>query len=199
MADDKRGRDKQAHDADIRQRERAIETELSRGDEPAPPLKLTELSAVAAELEALKFPVTGAEIVATIGDRELSTEEGNYTIEELLPATDEETFDSSPAVEAQIQRPTIAVAMKRVVEATKSARITDFSYSQRKAYEKTFEALKVIDAVDNDEGIEVMTDWILEQISEEGRLPTSRNVRREAVKYCRANGYQVRNDEWLGI
>ncbi|MDJ1434604.1 hypothetical protein [Halostagnicola sp. A-GB9-2] len=152
MADDKRGRDKQAHDAERRQQKREIESV-----------------------------------------------EGSYSIEELVPETDEETFDSSAAVRVQVQWPTVAEAMKRVVEASKMLRNTDFSWSQRKAYEKTFQELNAIDADDDDEGIQAISDWIIERIRDKETLPTSRAVRREAAKFCRTNGYQVRNDECLGM
>jgi hypothetical protein len=199
MADDKSGRDKQARDADRRQRERDISAELERGDEPEPPVETPELDDLESDLESLEFPTTGAEIVAAVGDRELESNEGSYTIEELLPETDEETFDSPAAVSVQVRRPTIAAAMKRVIEASRELPNTEFSWSQRKAYETTFEELKAIDADDDDEGIQAISDWIVERIGEKGTLPGSRDVRRQAAKFCRTNGYQIRNDEWLGI
>ncbi|MFD1586270.1 hypothetical protein ACFR9U_04705 [Halorientalis brevis] len=199
MADDKRGRDKQAQDAERRQQEREVATELERGDEREPPFVAEELADFEAELEELTFPATGTELVTAIGDREIESVEGSYSIEELVPETDEETFDSPAAVGVQVQRPTVAAAMKRVVEASTTLRNTDFSWSQRRAYEKTFQELKAIDADDDDEGIQAISDWIVERIGDNERLPTSRAVRREAAKFCRANGYQVRNDEWLGI
>ncbi len=199
MADDKRGRDRQARDAERRQQKREIAAELERGDELEPPVDAEELADFEEELEALTFPATGIEIVSAIGDREIESTEGSYSIEELVPETDEETFDSPDAVRVQVQRPTVAAAMKRVVEASQTLRNTDFSWSQRKAYEKTLRELKAIDADDDDEGIRVISDWIVERIREKETLPTSRAVRREAAKFCRANGYQIRNDEWLGI
>jgi hypothetical protein len=199
MADDKQGRDKQAHDAERRQREREVATALERRDEREPPVDGAELSEFEAELEELSFPATGSEIVGAIGDREIESAEGSYRIEELVPETAAETFDSPAAVRVQIQRPSVAAAMKRVVEASETLRNVEFSWSQRKAYETTFEELKAIDADDEDEGIRAIADWIVEQIHEKERLPSSRAVRREAAKFCRANGYQVRNDEWLGI
>jgi hypothetical protein len=199
MADDKRGRDKQAHDAERRQQEREIATELERRDEVEPPVNAEELANFETELEELTFPVTGIEVVTAIGDREIESVEGSYSIKELVPETDEETFDSPAAVRVQVQRPTVAAAMKRVVEASKTLQNTDFSWTQRKAYEKTFQELKTIDADDDDEGIQAISDWIVERIRDKETLPTSRAVRREAAKFCRTNGYEVRNDEWLGI
>jgi hypothetical protein len=176
-----------------------MDTELERGDEREPPMEVAELADIEAELEALSFPATGAEVVAAIGTREIESADGTYSIEQLLPETDAETFDSPAAVQVQIERPTVAAAMKRVVEASETLRNTEFSWSQRKAYEKTFRELEAIDAVDDDEGIQAIGDWIVERIRDKDTLPTSRAVRREAAKFCRANGYQVRNDEWLGI
>ena len=199
MADNKGGRDKQARDAERRQQGREIATELERGDEREPPVDAEELADLETALESLTFPATGTEVVAAIGDRRIESAEGSYRIEELVPETDEETFDSPAAVRVQVQRPTVAVTMKRIVEASKTLPNTEFSWIQRKAYEMTFEELEAIDADDDDEGITAIGDWIVERIHDKERLPTSRAVRREAAKFCRANGYQVRNDEWLGI
>ena len=199
MADDKSGRDKQARDAERRQREREIDAELERGDEAEPPVEAEELAEFEAALESLAFPATGADVVEAIGDRTIESATGRYRVEELVPAVAEETFDSPAAVRVEVQRPTVAAAMKRVVEASTTLDNPTFSWSQRKAYENTFEELEAIDGDDDDEGIRVVADWIVERISEKERLPSSRAVRREAATFCRANGYQIRSDEWLGI
>lgn len=199
MADDKEGRDKQAHDEERRQRKRDVAEELERGDETEPPVEATDLGDLETELESLAFPATGTEIVAAVGDREVDAADGTYTVEELVPDTDEETFDAPAAVRVRVQRPTVAAAMKRVVEASETLPNTDLGGSQRDAYEKTFRELEAIDADDDDEGIQVVRDWIVERIREKEKLPGSRDVRRRAAKFCRTNGYQVRNDEWLGI
>ena len=199
MADDKSGRDKQAHDAQKRQHERDIATELERGAEPEPPVDETDLDELEAELDALEFPATGAEVVTTVGTQTVTAGETTYTVAELVPEIDAETYDSPAAVRVRIQRPTVAAAMKRVLEATKTLQQTELSGSQRDAYERTFQELKAIDADDDDEGVRVIGDWILEQLQDDEKLPGSRAVRRQAAKFCRANGYSVRNDEWLGV
>jgi hypothetical protein len=199
MADNKKGRDKQARDAENRQQQRDINTELERGDEREPPVDPAELVDLEAELDALQFPTTGSDIVATIGDRTIDSVEGSYTLKELVPETDEERFDSPDAVRVLVQRPTVAAAMKQVVEASKTLPNTEFSWTQRNAYELTFQELKAIDADDDDEGIRAIREWIVERIHDNETLPSSRAVRRQAAKFCRANGYQVRDDEWLGI
>jgi hypothetical protein len=198
MADDKDSRDKKAQDADRRQRERAIEAELQRGDEPEPPVEATALDEFESELESVEFPATGAEIVTTVGGHIVESNDGRYTIDELVPET-AETFDSPDAVRAHVQRPTVAAAMKRVIEASKTLPNTEFPWSQRTAYETTFQELGAIGADDDDEGIEAIADWIVERIRDKETLPGSRDVRRQGAKFCRANGYEVRNDEWLGI
>jgi hypothetical protein len=199
MADDKNGREKQSRDADRRQRERDINAELERGDEPEPPVEAEELDDFESELESLEFPATGTTIVATVGEREIQSDDGGYTVAELVPETDEELFDAPDAVRVQVQRPTVAAAMKRVIEASATLPNTELPWSQRKAYETTFQELKAIDADDDDEGIHAISDWIVERIRDKEKLPGSRDVRRQAAKFCRANGYQVRNGEWLGI
>lgn len=199
MADNKSGRDKQAQDQDRRQRERAIRTELERGDEPEPPIDPSELATVEVALESVEFPATGADVVAAVGDHEIAARDGTYTVEELVPAVPLETFDSPTAVRERVQRPTAARAMKRVVEASATLSNTSFPSSQREGYAKTFRALENVDADDDDEGIAYVREWIVDRIEETGKLPGSRDVRREAAKFCRRNDYPVRNDEWLGV
>jgi hypothetical protein len=199
MADDKNGREDQAKSEDRRQRAREVATELERGDEPEPPIEAEPLADLESDLESLSFPATGDEIVAAVGDRELEASDGRYTIEQLLPAATVERFDSPVAVRKRVQRPTVATAMKRVVEATEKLRNVEFGTSQRDAYEKTFLALKAIDADDDDEGIRAIADWIVSQVEDKEKLPGSRAVRREAAEFCRANEYEVSNNDWLGI
>lgn len=199
MADDKRGREKQARDAEQRQRERDMTTERERGNEREPPISSATLDTFESELESIAFPATGTEVVTTVGDHEVVSATGSYTIESLVPDTDTEIFDSPAAVSAQIRRPTVAAAMTQVIEASKTLRNTELPWSQRMAYKTTFGELEAIDADDNDEGIQVMSDWIREYIRDKERLPGSREVRRQAAKFCRSNGYSIRNDEWLGI
>ncbi|GAB3680756.1 hypothetical protein GCM10028857_03890 [Salinarchaeum chitinilyticum] len=199
MADDKSGRDEQAQNVDRRQRERDMAAAVERGDEPEPPIESTELADFETELEALSFPATGTEVVAAIGDRAIESAERSFTVAELVPETDAETFDAPDAVRVQIRRPTVAAAMTRVVEASETLPNAEFSWSQRTAYETTFRELEAIDPDDEDEGIRVVTDWIVERIHEKEWLPSSRDVRRRAAKFCRTNGYQVRTDEWLGV
>jgi len=199
MADDKRGRDKQARDADRRQRERAIVAALERADETEPPIDETELELFESELDSLAFPATGADIVAAVGDETIESDAGSYPVSALVPDSDTEQFDAPATVRIRVQRPTIAAAMKRIVEASEEHPQESLTDSQREAYEKTFRKLKALDAVDDDEGIPAIRDWIVEQLHENETLPGSRAVRREAAEFCRANGYEVRNDEWLGI
>lgn len=199
MADDKRGRDKKARDADRRQRQREIAEELERTDETEPPIGAEEFDDIETELESLEFPATGPEVVAAVGDREIESADGTFTIERLIPDTEAETFDSPVAVRVRIQRPTIAAAMKRIVEASERLPDAELRRSQREAYEKTLRELKAIDADDDDEGVQAISDWIVERIRDKETLPGSRAVRRQAAKFCRANGYPIRNDEWLGV
>jgi hypothetical protein len=199
VPDDKRGREKQARDADRRQRKRDIAAALERGDEAEPPVQEPALDEFETELEAVSFPATGSEVVGAVGDREIESSDRTDTVSTLVPDTDDEMFDSAADVRIRVQRPTIAAAMKRIVEASETLRNTELGYTQREAYEKTLRELKAIDADDDDEGIEVITDWVVEQIRDEETLPGSRSVRRRAAEFCRSNGYEIRNDEWLGV
>ncbi|QDX41757.1 hypothetical protein [Salarchaeum sp. JOR-1] len=199
MADDKSGRDKKARDAERQQDERNIATELERWHETEPPVDESVLDELDAALDAVDFPATGTEVVAAVGDREVVASNATYTVSDLVPDTDAETFPSPRAVRVRVQRPTIAAAMKRIVEASRPIQNLDFDRERRHAYEKTLRALEDIDEDDEDEGIDVVTDWIVERISQKNALPGSRDVRRRAAKFCRSNDYAVRDDEWLGV
>ncbi|MDS0222079.1 hypothetical protein NDI54_12040 [Haloarcula sp. S1AR25-5A] len=199
MADNKNGRENQAQNDERRQRERAIAEELERADDPEPPVNPSELAYFETELETLEFPATAADVVAAVGDREVESTEGTYTVADLLPDAQVESFESPAEVRTRVQRPTVAGAMKRVVEAADTYQSASFGTSQRDGYEQTFRELQAIDADDDDEGISVIADWVVERIHEKEKLPGSRDVRRQAAKFCRSNGYSVRNDDWLGI
>jgi hypothetical protein len=197
MGDNKAGREDQADDADRRQRERDLATELERMDETEPPVEEGDLESLEEGLEAVSFPASGAAVQAAVGDHAVESATGTYTVSDLIPETGA-TFDSPAAVRARVQRPTVAAAMKRVVEASAGVQGVSLGTSQREAYEKTFRALAAIDADDDDEGIDAVADWIVGKIRDKGTLPGSRRVRKEAAKFCRSNGYEVRDDEWLG-
>jgi hypothetical protein len=151
------------------------------------------------ELDAVSFPATGSEVVTAVGDHQVDAGDGTYAVADLLPDSELDRFVEPAEVRDRIQRPTVAATMKRIVERADEAGATDLEGSQWSAYERTFLELAAIDAVDEDEGITVVGDWVVERIDETGSLPGSRGVRRRAAKFCRANGYEVRNDEWLGV
>ncbi len=199
MPDDKRGRDKQARDEERRQRERYLAEELERRDETEPPVDESDLAWFEAELDSLSFPATGSDVVAAVGDRDVETPDDTYAVAALVADSTAETFDSPDSVRIRVQRPTVATAMKRVVEASETIQRESLDDSQRHAYEKTFRELAAIDADDEDEGIRAVADWIVDRMRSDQRIPGSRAVRRQAATFCRENGYEVRNDEWLGV
>jgi hypothetical protein len=199
MADDKSGRDKQADDLDKRQRQRDLAEALERGDETEPEVEAEDLKDIEKAFEAVEFPATGSEVVHAVGTQTVEAPDGTYAVENLIPETEAVVFEKPAAVRVRIQRPTIAAAMKRVLEAADAVRNVEVERSQREAYEKTFRALRAIDADDDDEGIRHVADWIVEQIQENGTIPGSRAVRRKAADFCRSEGYEVRADEWLGV
>ncbi|ELZ34651.1 DUF5789 family protein [Halorubrum distributum] len=199
MADDKDGREKQAADEDRRQRERDVEAELERGDEAEPPIDADEVDEFEAALEPLTFPATGREIVAAVGERELESSTRVYTVADLLPDADMEAFDTPATVRERVRRPAVAAAMKRVVEAAATLENEEFGRSQHEAFERTFRALSDVDELDDEGGVRAIADWVADRIAEKETVPGSRDVRRQAAKYCRKHGYEVRDDEWLGV
>ncbi|OTF07421.1 hypothetical protein [Halorubrum sp. SD612] len=199
MADDKSGREKQAADDDKRQRERDMEAAQRRGDEAEPPIDDAATEALEDALEPLTFPATGREIVDAAGDQELESTARVYTVADLIPDADAEAFDAPATVRERVRRPAVATAMKRVVEAAADLPNAEFGRSQREAFERTFRAVSDIDEIDDDEGVRAVADWAVGRIAEGETVPGSRDLRRRAAKHCRTHGYEVRDDEWLGV
>jgi hypothetical protein len=88
--------------------------------------------------------------------------------------------------------------MDRIESAARTHKLIDAFRSRERIYRKTLESLKAIDADDEDEGITVVTHWIVGEIDADGELPSSRAVRKRAREFCRANDYEIRDDSWLG-
>ncbi len=198
MADDKRAREKQARDADRRQRQRDVEAALERSDEPEPPVELDDETALSAELGEVSFPATGLAVVAAAGEVVVADDGRRYAVTELVPATTAERFETPDDVTSLVRRPTVALSMKRILEAGLVAG-TRLEGSQRTAYEKTLVEVAALDVPDADEALGEVTDWVIERVRDTGSLPGSRAVRRRAAKTCRADGYEISSNEWLGI
>lgn len=105
MADDKKGRDKQAHDQERRQRERELEEARDRADEaePAHDEPGEELGDLDEALEAHDYPTTTEDLIEAHGDREVETQGGWKSVDEVLGPIDNETFDSADDVRSRIQ------------------------------------------------------------------------------------------------
>jgi len=69
---------------------------------------------------------------------------------------------------------------------------------QYEMYRKTLRALEDVTPDDDDEGIAVVADWIIERLETGDGRPSSKAVRQRAQKYCRQNGYEVSNNDWMG-
>lgn len=200
MADDKDGRENQAANAERRQREREIEEAVERADEPEPPIEERDeaLGELDHELETHDYPVKGRDLIEAHGDSEVESEGERTTVAETLANVEDETIETAAEAKTRIVRPTVAHALDRIEAASRAMRDGQSLGDRRTAYAKTLHALKSIDADDEDEGIEVVTDWIVDQIEEEGERPKSKVVRKRAAEFARENGYEIRNDEWLG-
>lgn len=90
-------------------------------------------------------------------------------------------------------------AIERITRAESEAGLPDDDRDQQhEVYEKTFRALEDVTPNDDDEGITVVTEWIVEQIQANGARPKSQAVRRRGRKYCQENGYEISDNDWLG-
>ncbi|WP_049904514.1 DUF5789 family protein [Natrialba asiatica] len=107
MADDKRGRDKKADDEERRQRERELEEARDRANEPEPePVDDEtgeELGDLDEAIENQDYPTTTDELIEAHGDREVETQEGWKSIDEVLAPIDNERYDSADDVRNRIQ------------------------------------------------------------------------------------------------
>ena len=101
MADNKKGRDKQADDEERRQRERELEEARDRADEAEPGATLGNLDET---LENHNYPTTTDELIEAYGDREVESQGGSKSINELLASNDDETYDSPDEVRNRIQK-----------------------------------------------------------------------------------------------
>lgn len=197
MADDKRGRESQARDERDRQRERALELDLDHMDDPTALVDEATLDEVETSLETVSFPTTGAEVVAAVGEAPLDPE--SHIVADVIPDTDAETFESAEQVRRRLERPDVAAAMKRIVEAAASLENAGPWGSQRDAYFRTLREVAALDDTHEESALTDVADWTVAEIEESRKLPGSRAVRRQAAKICRANGHEIRTDEWLGV
>ena len=105
MADDKRGREKQASNADRRQRERALTEARNRGEESEPPAEDldTGIEDLAAGLATHVYPTTASELEERFGDIEVEAADGTTSVEDLLePVADGETYESVDEVRRRL-------------------------------------------------------------------------------------------------
>ncbi|MCU4972780.1 hypothetical protein OB955_08510 [Halobacteria archaeon AArc-m2/3/4] len=118
MADDKKGRNKQADDEERRQRKRELEEARERGDEaepePDPDPDPDELEPVHDDpgerlgeldeaLEEQEYPTTTEDLIEAHGDREVESQEGWKSVDDVLAPVDDETYDSADEVRSRIQ------------------------------------------------------------------------------------------------
>jgi hypothetical protein len=105
MADNKKGRDKQANDEERRQRERELEEARDRADE-AEPMRDDpgeQLGDLDKELETQDYPTTTDELIEAYGDYEVETQEGKKSLDEVLAPTDNQTYVSADDIRNRIQ------------------------------------------------------------------------------------------------
>lgn len=92
---------------------------------------------------------------------------------------------------------TVESAMRRIRDADNVRSDRDVRDQQYEMYRKTLEALVAIDEDDENEGVTVVTEWIVDQIETHGERPNSRAVRQRARQFCQNNGYDIPDDSWL--
>lgn len=192
MGDTKDGRDKQAQDEQRRQIERATKEELARYHETEPPRELDDA------LEELDYPAPAERVVEAAGEYEVQTEDDAIPVAEVVEESARDEYDSLEDAGQKLQRPSVAASLRRLDAVSKETGLREEFRQRRDVYKKTFRSLENVDADDEDEGVAFITAWIVEEMRERERLPSSRTTRQRATKFCRDNGYEVRDDSWLG-
>lgn len=103
MGDTKKGREKQANDEERRQRERELTEAVDRADEPEPADEADgELGELDSALEEHDYPATTDDVIAAYGDREVETQDGRESVEDVLAPIDDERYDSPEDVRNRI-------------------------------------------------------------------------------------------------
>lgn len=105
MADNNTGRDKQADDEKRRQREEEDVDARDQADEPASVHDEAgeRLGDLDEALETHDYPLTAAELIEAHGDREVETQGGRKSIDEVLAPVDNELYESADDVRNRIQ------------------------------------------------------------------------------------------------
>ena len=92
----------------------------------------------------------------------------------------------------------VTTAMRRIADVDKATVVGAADREQQhEMYRKSLSALVDVDADDDDEGVLVVTEWIIDEIEETGERPSSKAVRRRALEFCEHNGYELPDDSWL--
>jgi hypothetical protein len=87
-------------------------------------------------------------------------------------------------------------ALRRIRDAGEDVD-SDTVHERLDLYEKTLEAVADVTPEDDDEGVTVVTEWVLDYLDEHDALPSSTAVRDRAAEYCRENDNALPDDSWL--
>jgi len=192
MGDTRDGRDEQGRDRDRRAIERSVREELARWHEVEPPDE-----AVAA-LDDVSYPSDSEAVADAVRGIELSVGEEAIHADEVVALSAPVRFRSAREARLTLRRPSVAAALRRIEGASQRWDHRAAFRERRAAYEKTLRALEAISEDDENEGVTVVTAWIVGELAENDKLPSSRRVRKRAAEFCRENDYEVRDDSWLG-
>ncbi|WP_458185670.1 DUF5789 family protein [Haladaptatus sp. NG-WS-4] len=104
MIDDKQSRDEKADDEERRQPEREREEVRNRAkeDEPKQGNQSNQLGDLDKALETQNYPTATDELVEAYGDYVIQTQRGEKSLEDVLAATDNQTYDSADDVRRRI-------------------------------------------------------------------------------------------------
>lgn len=192
MGDTRDGRDEQSRNRDRRDIERSVREELARWHEVEPP------DDVVAALDAVAYPADTEDVAAAVQGFEVAVGDDAVPVAEVVQLAAPVRFRSAREARQTVERPSVAAALRRIEAACQRWDHRDAFRERRAAYEKTLQALEDIDGDDDNEGITVIAAWIVGELAEKDKLPRSRRLRKRAAAFCRDNGYEVRDDDWLG-
>lgn len=84
-------------------------------------------------------------------------------------------------------------ALQRIADAGRETGVNGELDALLSTYERTLRTLERID----EDGVAVVSDWIVDRIRAEHSVPSARAVRRRAAAFCRNNGYSIPDDSWI--
>jgi hypothetical protein len=171
--------------------ERAPREELARSHETEPPRELDDA------LEELECPAPAERVVGTAGEYEVQTDDDAIPVAEVVERSSCGRYESADDARMKLRRPSVAASLRRLEAVSQETGLREEFRERRDACERTPRARgrrgrRRGRGHRRRDGVGRRGD-----AGQRGG-PKLRRARKRAAKFCRNNGYEVREDDWLG-